>query len=351
MRVLFIVTGIGYGESTREHAIINAMLKKKPGTEVVVAAYGMSYYYFKDKFRTIKIAGYSFPFRHLRFELRKFLARNILLPFIWTVSIVRLAVAVVSHKIDLIVSDFELFGCIVAKLTGRRCIAVFGYDPLLYKEYKEKTRILDLQARYLEFTYRCADKVIIPSFIRTGKNKKQVYIAPIVRTTPQMLPGKNAIMKKLKLRKEPIIVTTGGSTFGDVLIRTINRIAPRFNEHFIIFTQSRFRPARNVLKAAPSKDFLEYLKVSKGVITLAGQLTLSECIAFKKPLLVFPIKGHIEQLLNAYAIKDQAMIATGNIERTVGLFIKNLGSLRYRIPDVRCDGAVKAADIILKYGR
>ena len=73
MKILFVVTGIGYGDAIREHAIIKAILKKKPKTEIKIAAYDNSYNYFKGKFPTINIKSYKLPGESMKFKTYLFL--------------------------------------------------------------------------------------------------------------------------------------------------------------------------------------------------------------------------------------------------------------------------------------
>ncbi len=61
MKILFVVSGIGFGDATREHANIQALKKKHPRVKVMVAGYDNSYTYFKDKYNTIRIRGYKLP--------------------------------------------------------------------------------------------------------------------------------------------------------------------------------------------------------------------------------------------------------------------------------------------------
>ncbi len=61
MKILFVVSGIGYGDATREHANILALKKKYPQARIMVAGYDNSYEYFQKKYPTIRIRGYKLP--------------------------------------------------------------------------------------------------------------------------------------------------------------------------------------------------------------------------------------------------------------------------------------------------
>ena len=81
MKLAFFVTGFGYGDSIRVHAIIRELLKEHPKTDIMIFGYGHSYEYFKDAFKTVKFFGYRFPDKLFGFKLFRFLIKNIFLPF------------------------------------------------------------------------------------------------------------------------------------------------------------------------------------------------------------------------------------------------------------------------------
>jgi len=93
---------------------------------------------------------------------------------------------------------------------------------------------------------------------------------------------------------------------------------------------------------------MDYLAISKGVITLAGNLSLSETLFMKKPMLVFPIKNHIEQQLNAYMVKEYAIIGGDDINESLENFLKNINNIRKKLNKIKLkfDGAKEIVDII-----
>ena len=98
---------------------------------------------------------------------------------------------------------------------------------------------------------------------------------------PVDLPSKKVLMGKLKLARNPVVVMLGGSDFGLKLAKGLHRIAHKFDEEFIVFgSHKQLKPAENFRHIRFAPDFLEYLKVSKAVITLGGQKMLAEFFAF-----------------------------------------------------------------------
>jgi uncharacterized protein (TIGR00661 family) len=349
MKVLFVVTGVGYGDSVREHTIIKAFLRHDPKAKVMVAAYDNSYNYFKDKYNTVRISGYKLLGMSLKFKVLSFIANNYVLPYTWLSVSFKLKKLVKDFNPDVIISDFEPAGIILGRLLRKPSVVIFAFDPVLYKEYKHKNKKMGLEALYFTTLYNAADVAIIPCLLGKKESKDYCYINPIVVQKPSELPSNAVLMKKLKLKRAPILVMLGGSSFGVNLARRLMRVVKNFDEEFIIFGSHVKLPKRRNVKHFPFKpNFVEYLKVSKGVITLAGNLTLSECIVYRKPMLVFPIKDHVEQVMNAYILRNVAMVKHDirGLRRAVESFLKNIDSLKRRMPRVEPSGSDEVVDIV-----
>jgi len=341
MKALVVVTGIGYGDSTREEANIKEIKKQFPRSKIVVAGYDNSYDYFKKKYKTVRIQGYKLPGKKLKIQLPSFVLSNIFLPLFWFTGTLKVQLENFNFKPDIIISDFEPVGISLARLLRKKCIVVFGYDPMLYREYKKKNKVnlkMKTEATYFEYLYSQANLVVVPTLRKIRKRKLDYsYINPIIRKEPKELPSEAKIMKQLNIKKKPIVVMLGGSQFGTTLAKNINQLADNYKENFIIFggklEDIKFK--KNVKYIKFTKDFLKYLKISKGVITLGGQITLAEALIYKKPVLCFPIKDHVEQVLNAYSIKRIAMISQkSSVKSLKGIlprFIKNIPNLKKKV--------------------
>ncbi|MDP3728064.1 MAG: glycosyltransferase family protein [bacterium] len=341
MKILFVVSGIGYGDATREHANILALKKKYPKASIMIAGYDNSYDYFQKKYPTIKIRGYKLPGKSMKINVWSFGLRNLLLPAFWFLGTLKVRLQAFNFIPDIVVSDFEPIGISLARVLRKKCIVVFGFDPLLYKEYAKTHAVnykMKIEAAYFERVYNEADLVLIPTFKKNPeKHLIYTYIDPVIRETPEQLPSELVLMKQLHLKKKPFVVMLGGSEFGTKLAVHINKIACAFpKESFLIFGGDlRLKFAKNVSYIKYTPDFLKYLKVSKGVITLAGQKTLTEALVFKKPILCFPIQDHIEQILNAYALQDFILVSHTSslkgVHFALGEFIRDLDFYQKKI--------------------
>ena len=69
---------------------------------------------------------------------------------------------------------------------------------------------------------------------------------------------------------------------------------------------------------------------SKGVICNAGMSTLSEAIYLKKPILCVPLKGQVEQELNAFYLEEKGFgLSAESINlKNIKEFMKNINFYR-----------------------
>src|SRR3989338_4835224 len=161
MKILFVVSGIGYGYATREHANILALKKKYPQARIMVAGYDNSYEYFQKKYPTIRIRGYNLHGKSMKINVWNFGLRNLFLPAFWFLCTLKVRLQAFNFIPDLVVSDFEPVGISLAL-------------------------------------------VLIPTFRKNPeKHLSYTYVSPVIRTNPEQLPSETVLMKQLHLKKKP----------------------------------------------------------------------------------------------------------------------------------------------------
>lgn len=346
MRYLFLITGIGLGHAIREHALIKEIKNQDREAKIHIATFGTALNYFKGKFAVTKIHGQNFPDTTFNVSLSKFLFTNLLYPFLFIKNLVKLKVLIRKFSPNVIINDAQPESFYL----GRKVVTIYNLD-LERLDFKK-----DFMARnhekVIRWMYDNSDKIILPRLIQSLKRNKINYVNPILRTTD--LKTKQDLMKKLKLEKEPILVSIGGSKFGLSLIENIIKIADKFDEQFIIFGYKLKN--KNLIGYEFKANFLEYLKVSKAIITLAGHNTLSEILVFRKPALVFPIANYIEQKQNINLLKEKKLAITATsrqiTEDDLVVLIKKLLNEKQQLEkrlkkfNSRGTGAKEAVDII-----
>lgn len=352
-KILFFVTGIGLGDAIREYAIIKE-LKKRGEFQIKIAAYKNSYNFFKNKFPTYKIEGFDIVSPIFKFEFLEFIKRNAVLPLTWSSQIKKLKRALNNFKPDLVVTDFEPLGALFARNIKTKFIEVFGVEPQSFDEFmkqRKKDFFTSLQAIYLKKLYEFGNKygeaVIISTFQKKKPFKNFRFINPVIRK----------FKYKRKKGRGEIVVILGGSSFGLAMGKHLERVLPKIDEKFLIFGWNKKKKVKNCYFLPQTENILEYIKEASGIISLAGHLTISEALVFKKPLLVFPIPNHIEQEYNSWVLKKKKLAMVKKfrkvdekvLEQTIKNFIDKRKELREKVlkANIKSNGAEQAAKIII----
>src|SRR3989344_1878436 len=74
MKILYGVSGEGFGHSSRALVVANYLEKK--GHQVKIVTYGQAYKVLKDKFNVFKVSGLTLIFRKNALHFRKTLSAN-----------------------------------------------------------------------------------------------------------------------------------------------------------------------------------------------------------------------------------------------------------------------------------
>lgn len=351
-RILAVITGIGYGHSIRELAILDYL--KSKNYDIAVAGYSNSYDYFQFKFDTIELHGPKFPERKFKFSIFQVIFKNLLFPLKSIINYFKLKKVCKIFQPDIIISDFEPIALSLEKKKPH--FLVFNFDPELYEEYcKDGNKKFKLQYFYISQLYKKAFKkkipVIIPSISGKKDRHKINYVNPIVRE----LPEKTDVLKEYK---KPIIISLGGSYFGSEILDKLIDILPEFDYDFIIFSYKTIgKSQKNIHFYSFKEDFLEYIKAAKAVICLGGHNTISEAVVLKKPCLIFPVPNYIEQILNAYEVEKNKFgigkvlkypLDEAEIRSTIKYFLKKIPEIQETLNELKIkgDGAEQVCEII-----
>jgi len=174
MRILIAVTGIGFGHTLRDYALINEIFKKYPKTEIRIIGYGISSRLFKNKFPLTEIKGPKLPDYEFNYKIRNIMISNLFYP--------------------------------IHYLFNKAKISNINFNPNTLKDYgKEKgsNHSVRIQAGYVKHYYEKSNKVVIPTIFGPNRNSgKFFYTNPIVRMQPNELESEKKLMKKLKLKKK-----------------------------------------------------------------------------------------------------------------------------------------------------
>ncbi|MBS3141037.1 hypothetical protein J4405_02740 [Candidatus Woesearchaeota archaeon] len=365
MKVTFVITGIGMGHIARESAIIDKLKRNVKELEISIIGNKKVCDYFKGKFEVAEIHGHNFPEGNFKVNLLKMLLHNLNYPFYYYKDYETIKNHLIQFNPDCLIVDSEPLGVKAGSLLGKKIFFIYNLDLNTWAEFdkhKKLTFMQKIQSKYffkiVDYCYRNSTLVFLPGIKKKTDEKNVRYVNPIIRKMPIELPDVNTLMRKHELEKKPILITLGGSFFGKNIVEEIVEISKNINEEFVIFGYNEEKVIGNVRLYKFREDFLEYLKICKGVIILAGHNSLMETIVYKKPALVFPIKNYIEHYVNMYEYKEyimhKLMKDTGFLKVHIENFINAIPKIQEKLDkleEIKGNGADEIVKEILIYSK
>lgn len=309
-KMLMSVIGIGLGHATRSEAIYN---KLKDELKIKILSYGDARNYFQRKgipsedFGGQMYKGEEFTFNML-FQINDFLKN----PKKIKEDYKNFEKIADDFQPELILSDSEPNAVFYASnkkiksaLLTNVITTVMNYH-ILPKKFK--TGELKIQNFFLKKLVDIMVKrnkiVFVPSFERRIKYKEKVeYVDLIVRKKPSEIDSEKELREKLGIKRKFYYVSVGGSDLERYLLNIFEEILPKFKDKFFIISSNYAKNSiiekENMIIYPFIHDPFQYLKICEGVISTAGHSAISESIVYKKPMLVIPVRKHVEQMVNA----------------------------------------------------
>ena len=297
-KIIYAVAGEGFGHSSRAHLIGQRLIDS--GHELIFVGSKKSLAYLREHFRQLvkPVFGFSFAysqggvdaFETVRHNLSRWaianrinerLFRKYLEPF----------------RPDLLITDFEPF---CAWWAIRKQIPFISIDHqhmltlcrLRHRPEKWFERLL--ASVVTESYYVAAAAYIIVNFFDAPLNIDAAVLAPpIVRNEVG------------NFKAEPgdyILVYSTAGHDRDNLLSKLNRFRKR--ARFVVYGFNEDREKDNcILRKRSTQGFLRDLAGCRAVIASAGFSLISECMYFRKKMLLLPLKGQYEQIVNSYYVE------------------------------------------------
>ena len=311
-RIIYSVAGEGFGHSSRSHLIGQRFLDA--GHDVMFVGSQKSLLYLKQYFgdRVKEVFGLSFAFEGERIDKSETLKRNLLkLPEANRQNDELFNKHFKPFQPELVISDFEPFS---AWWAWRKNVPFISIDhehvlTLCKLEHPTKNWFSRLTASVVtECHYVGAASYIIINFFKAPLRIDSAVLAPpIVR---------------------PIITELSPTAGGNILLYSttgtgrdrLQDILGKFpGQTFIIYGFNEDAERGNcIFKKRSTEGFLADLAASRGVIASAGFSLLSECMYLKKKMLLLPVAGQYEQIINALYIEKLGLgISADNLDESV----------------------------------
>lgn len=302
-KIVYGVAGEGFGHSSRSELIGKRLIAA--GHKVVFAASRKSLAYLHPTFdsQVREVYGLSFYYQSGSVRPARTVLKNLCgLPKGMAINKDVFTEFGTRFRPDLVISDFEPFSAWWAWRNRIPCVSI-DHEHLLTcceiepdaSSWKERTMAKLVTRAYHTF----ADAYVILNFFKTPVlNKATRVVPPVVR---------QSVLQNESVRDKHILVysTDCGD---DMRNHILNTLSPFKSHQFRIYGFNIVKQIGNCqFKLASTKNFLGDLAACRGVIATAGFSLLSECLHFRKPMLLMPLRDQYEQAINAFYVEKLGM--------------------------------------------
>ena len=319
-RIIYAVAGEGFGHSSRSHLTGQRFLDA--GHDVMFVGSQKSLLYLKQYFgeRVHEVFGLSFAFEGERIDKSETLKRNLLkLPEANRQNDELFKKHFEPFAPELVISDFEPFS---AWWAWRKNVPFISIDhehmlTLCKLEHPVRNWLSRLTASVVtECHYTGAVAYVILNFFRAPLRVDSAVLAPpIVRPVISGLDPTAG---------EHILLYSTTGTGQDQLRETLGKFA---GQTFVVYGFDEDAEHQNcIFKKRSTEGFLADLAGARGVIASAGFSLISECMYLKKKMLLLPLAGQYEQIINARYMQELGLgISAEKLgEATIARFLDEL---------------------------
>jgi hypothetical protein len=302
-RILFLVNGLGLGNSTRCHAVIQRLLER--GAEIQVVTSGNGLWYFQSVpgiARLHEVESLYYGVKEGRISIARTLTAAADFAAILRRNARKMSSILSEWPADVVVSD-SVYTFRPFKRAGIPFVALNNADVVhqSYRQFRDRPRSVRPQFWCVEepdylFHRVIPDLVISPSldpFLpQVGGNV--VRVGPIVRQGFAPAAGRSPV--------RCVLVMLSGSRFGSPVM------FDRTDWPFEIDVVGRPAPANwqgggRIRFHGKLLDNRALVEKADMVVVNGGFSAVSESFSVRKPLVVIPVPNHAEQWINARTIE------------------------------------------------
>ncbi len=311
-KIIYGVAGEGFGHSSRSHLIGQKLIDA--GNDVMFVGSQKSLLYLKQYFgpRVKGIFGLSYAFTGGRIDKSETLKKNLLkLPEGNRQNDELFREHFEPFAPDLVISDFEPFS---AWWAWRNRVPFVSIDhehvlTLCELEHPAKSWFSRLTAELVtECHYIGAVAYVIINFFDAPLRVDSAVLAPpVVRPIVASL---NAV------QGEHVLLYSTTGTQKEQLQEVLGKFG---DQKFVIYGFNKKAEYKNcIFKGRSTEGFLNDLASACGVIASAGFSLISECMYLKKKMLLLPLTGQYEQIINAHYIRKLGLgVSAETLDETI----------------------------------
>ena len=347
-KVLFLISGLGMGNSTRCYSIIERLVNNGMEIDVMTSANGL--FFFSDKKeinRTIEIN----EFYYAKEKSGKLSVFRTIASFF---DFIRIYIAnnrlvknyLKEEKPSAVVIDSQyIFWPIISRKIP--IIALNNSDVVVKSFFKMNNKPLSIFPQF--FLVECMDylfhlfvptKVISPVLNKLERiNRKFIHVSPIVR--------KDCKREIHKENIKNVVIMLSGSAFGS----QVNLKGESFPFHIDVMGRTG-NNLREVTFHGKRLNNIDIVNRADVLVINAGFSAISEGVYTGKPMAVIPVDNHAEQYVNAKTVEELGLgiiTKAEEIPSAIREIISNIDSFRssheaYPYTD---EGSVKACRVIM----
>lgn len=351
-RVLFLVNGLGLGNSTRCEAIIKEL--ETQGAEVRIATSGNGLWFFENRHDKIELEALYYGASKGRISILRTLGAAVDFVGILRRNEATIARALESFRPDVAVID-SVYSLRALRRSGIPILAINNADVVVDSFHRHKAdRPRDIAAQfhivehsdYLLHRWFCT-RIISPALDPSvpAPNDKFVRVNPIVRTDLSARAPRAEVARAL--------VMLSGSRFGSPAV--FSKSAYSFRIDVVGRDAPEGRPVPdNVHYHGRLRDNRALIEAADIAVVNGGFSAISEMFCLRKPMVVLPVAGHAEQWANGRAVEDLGIGRVATEETMEPALMALAENFRRHqaaydaVPEL-VPGARQAADIVLHH--
>ncbi|MBI4453646.1 hypothetical protein HY636_03305 [Candidatus Woesearchaeota archaeon] len=358
-KILYALSGEGFGHATRSCAIIKRLSKIKSQSQphkIKIVCGGKAHFYLSKHFNDVE----KIQSLHINYFNNKVSGIGTFFLNLFTLpqqisSYLKIKRLIKEFKPDVIINDFEHLSAYAAFFNKIPLISIGNHNvisnahiciPLKYLWESIKSKLV------ITFVIPSSNYYFITTFFKPAiKNrflKNTEYLPIIIRDEIKAIKPIKSInqIKTIKQQSNDYILVYQTSKTNNSLLNLLKR----FDKKFVVYGFNVDKTDGNILfKSFKEKEFYKDMANCSAVIINGGFSLMSEAIYLKKPVYSEPVKHQFEQILNAIYLQKlgYGMFAeTSSKESLLAFFSKldeykkNLNSLGTKKLDNDFDKAI-----------
>lgn len=315
-KVLFLINGLGLGNSTRCFQIFKKLKKENYIVKIITSGNGINF--FKNKCPIIQTKQVHYEKTKNKLNIFKFLLN---LPKIF--NIVILNSKIINNQInifkpDIIISDSVYFfpNKIFFK---KKTIALNNSEMIIKKIFSQPLKLNTI----LQFLF-----IEIPDYLISKYIYKYIYSPSLINTV--FKDSLNSKIKKLPIisryenvsvnnkKKKNILIMLSGSS-----IKTKINLNKEYQKKFNYILLNCFfkfnKKLKNIKYIKKKFNNLGELQNAKIAIINGGYSAIADCIHLCIPMIVIPVENHFEQWVNANIVEKNGfgIVSKNNFEKEI----------------------------------